>query len=148
MWTWILINQNDDSWVTGVFFNAPREKNIESKISQSFVKANFSSMVCPYGFWAGNGVSRATPAVFIFHHPGPDYITEMMTSQWPVKECKIQSYAQQVRYLIREGFFILSLLLWHGTFVSVKECKIQSYVHQVRYFIRKGFLILSLLLWH
>ena len=50
-------------------------------------------------------MSRATPAVFIFHHPGPDYITEMMTSQWPVKECKIQSYAQQVRYLIREGFF-------------------------------------------
>ena len=68
-------------------------------------------MFCPYGFLAGNVVIHATPAVFIFHRPAPDNISEMVTSQCLVKECKIQSYAQQVRYLIREGFLILSLVL-------------------------------------
>ena len=106
------LNSNSSKWflVTGVFFNAPREKkNIESKISQSFVKARFNPMCCPYCFWAGNGVSRATPAVFIFHRPAPDNISEMVTSQCLVKECKIQSYAQQVRYDQR-GIFLILLL--------------------------------------
>ena len=31
----------------------------------------------------------------------------MVTSLWPVKDCKIQSYTRHIRSLIREGFLIL-----------------------------------------